>query len=399
MIEIKSSSTLRNQHIDFLRGIAILLVLLLHFHLAYHIDQSALTNIFSSNFINAIARNGNYGVTMFFVISGFLITSKSLERYGKLGNMDVLGFFILRFARIIPCLLLVLLVILFFNFIQIPIFKNNPGTTSLSLAYLSVLTFWHNVLMAKFGYFNYCLNIYWSLSVEEIFYLSFPILCLLLKRPRFLVSFWIALIILAPIYRCFYANNEIVSMYGYLSCFDAIAIGCCTALIINNIKFKKWSKQLKHHFIKIIQYAIAFALITIYLYADVANNMTMGFSLVAICTALLLAAGTIKQKFRNCNARKFKQIFCWFGENSYELYLFHIVVLALMRTIYHSSETLSNYSKLLWMAIFFFASIVLAGTIAKFYSQPTNKNIRQSLSLLRHQYDTQPENIQESGLP
>lgn len=55
----------RNQKIDFLRGIAILSVLVLHFNLAYHIEQSALTDIFSVNFINVVGHNGNYGIIMF----------------------------------------------------------------------------------------------------------------------------------------------------------------------------------------------------------------------------------------------------------------------------------------------------------------------------------------------
>jgi peptidoglycan/LPS O-acetylase OafA/YrhL len=126
--------------------------------------------------------------------------------------------------------------------------------------------------------------------------------------------------------------------------------------------------------------------------------MVMGFSLVAICTALLLVTGTIKQERKYRSANKFKQMICWFGKNSYELYLFHIIILALMRTIYPSG-TLGNYSKLLWMAIFFLISSILAEAIAKRYSQPANKNIRQSLFGLRQQDDIQTEYIQGNRLP
>src|ERR1700677_2645023 len=120
----------RNQKIDFLRGIAILSVLVLHFNLAYHIDQSALIDIFSVNFINIAGHNGNYGVVMFFVISGFLITSTSLERYGTVAKINLRRFYVFRFARIMPCLCLALLVITILNAIHIPIFENNPGSTS-----------------------------------------------------------------------------------------------------------------------------------------------------------------------------------------------------------------------------------------------------------------------------
>ncbi len=67
------------------------------------------------------------------------------------------------------------------------------------MAVLSVLTFWHNVLMQRAWYFNYAMNIYWSLSVEEMFYLVFPLLCLGLKRPVLIVAVWLLAIVLGAI--------------------------------------------------------------------------------------------------------------------------------------------------------------------------------------------------------
>src|SRR5260221_113591 len=117
-------SNYRNQQIDLLRGAAILVVLIMHFHFSYHLDQSALSNIFSVNFIKSVVSNGNYGVTLFFVISGFLITTTSLARYEVLSKIDIINFYIFRFARIMPCLILVLSLIALFNFLHIPIFEN-----------------------------------------------------------------------------------------------------------------------------------------------------------------------------------------------------------------------------------------------------------------------------------
>ena len=61
--------------------------------------------------IKALVRNGNYGVTMFFVISGYLITSTTTRRYGSLAQVDVPSFYAFRFARIVPCLVLALALI------------------------------------------------------------------------------------------------------------------------------------------------------------------------------------------------------------------------------------------------------------------------------------------------
>jgi peptidoglycan/LPS O-acetylase OafA/YrhL len=361
----------RNYKIDFLRGIAILAVLILHFNISYHLDQSALNHIFSKDFIKAVASNGNYGVTIFFVISGFLITSTSLERYETLGNVDALGFYIFRFARIMPCLLLVLGLISLFSFLHIAIFQNNPNSTSFALGIFSVLTFWHNVLMEKIGYFNYCLNIFWSLSVEEIFYMVFPLLCLLLKKTRFILLFLITLIIISPIYRSHYTENEIVALYGYLSCFDAIAIGCVAAIISQKIQLNVWLR-------KVLLYSAGLFITGVYFYSGIMENVVLGVSLMAIGTAVFLISVSSERMANNTATGLFGRMICWFGKNSYELYLFHIVVLALMKAMV-SRDTLGDYTKLLWMALFFGASVLVAGAISRFYSQPMNKKLRNLL--------------------
>ena len=103
--------TARNARIDVLRGIAICAVLLLHFTLAYGLKNSPLGTWLAPQLLKAIAYNGNFGVTIFFVISGFLITSNSLSRWGDLKDIDLRSFYLLRVARIMPSLLLVLAII------------------------------------------------------------------------------------------------------------------------------------------------------------------------------------------------------------------------------------------------------------------------------------------------
>lgn len=375
-------SNFRNYTIDFLRGVAILLVLVLHFNIAYHLDQSALNRIFSVNFIKAIASNGNYGVTIFFVISGFLITSTSLERYKKLGNLDLVGFYIFRFARIMPCLLLVLCLITLFNSLHIPIFQNHANTTSFVLGIFSVLTFWHNVLMEKIGYFNYCLNILWSLSVEEIFYIVFPLLCVFLKNTRFILLFFFSLIIISPIYRSHYTGSEIVALYGYLSCFDAIAIGCVAAIIANKIEFTNGLR-------KVVLYSASLFIVIIYFYSGIMENVVLGVSLMALATAVYLISASSEKAASN-NTSLLTRIICWFGKNSYELYLFHIVVLALMKEMV-SRDALGDYTKLVWAALFIGISVLVAGTISAYYSSPMNKRFRNILFAHRQQKIFSPQ--------
>ena len=71
---------LRNGRIDMTRGVSILLVLLHHFNIAYPLDGTTLSRVFGWGAVYAVLRNGNYGVTMFFVVSGYLITGNALRR-------------------------------------------------------------------------------------------------------------------------------------------------------------------------------------------------------------------------------------------------------------------------------------------------------------------------------
>jgi peptidoglycan/LPS O-acetylase OafA/YrhL len=60
-----ATQSFRDYRIDVLRGVSILLVLMLHFHLAYDLTASPFATLFPAKFVEAVARNGNYGVTIF----------------------------------------------------------------------------------------------------------------------------------------------------------------------------------------------------------------------------------------------------------------------------------------------------------------------------------------------
>jgi peptidoglycan/LPS O-acetylase OafA/YrhL len=161
-------------------------VLLHHFNIPYRLDDTALSELFGWPAVHALVRNGNYGVTLFFAISGFLITSNARFRWRNLSAIDASVFYRLRIARIMPCLVLLLVVVNMLAAMGLTIFQNHPEDgppVSFWLVDCASLMFWMNMLMAtKAGWVNYALCVLWSLSVEEVFYLSFPVACLGLRR-------------------------------------------------------------------------------------------------------------------------------------------------------------------------------------------------------------------------
>jgi peptidoglycan/LPS O-acetylase OafA/YrhL len=90
--------------IDVLRGLCILGVVLHHINIRIPFKNSAFGAWLSPAMNRILFWDGAYGVTVFFVISGFLITTWSLKRWGTPSRIDIRQFYRMRFARIVPCL-------------------------------------------------------------------------------------------------------------------------------------------------------------------------------------------------------------------------------------------------------------------------------------------------------
>jgi peptidoglycan/LPS O-acetylase OafA/YrhL len=371
-----STSGARNHPVDSLRGVAILCVLVLHFTLAYGLKNSPL-DVLPAWLLRA-AYQGNFGVTMFFTISGYLITATSLRRWGDLAHIEMRRFYRYRFARIMPCLLLALALIVVLGLFDVPFFSNTEGDRDLPASYFivaagSVLTFWHNQLMQSAGYFNYCLNVYWSLSVEEVFYLLLPAACLLLRKRMLIVLLCCAAIVAGPVYRGQHTDNEIYFMYGYLACFDAIAIGCLTALLAHSVR-------LAPRRARALRWVSSIVLAALYV-RGIGGHEVFGFTQVALASASFLfgaADGGEGGPGSNSgsSAGSGSGMLQWFGRHSYEIYLFHIIVLAAMRNLVVKAD-LGYWARLPWLLCFLLATALTAALVARYLSEPANIALRR----------------------
>lgn len=369
----------RNLSIDVLRGVAILLVLLHHFNIPYKLADTFLSfDIFGQSLIHAIARNGNYGVTMFFVISGFLITSHSLQRWGGLHQLNAKTFYWSRTARILPSLILLLLIVNGLGLLELKPFMNqapNGVEVSTQLVNFAALTFWMNQLIIDYGWVNYALGVLWSLSVEEVFYVSFPIACLVFKKEKWLVLFWLLFIVIAPIYRFYHQGESGAYLYGYFASFDGIAMGCIAAIVAKRIKFNRPTPQF-------ILVTIATIMAGFYLFAPIAKTNLFGISLMALGTATLLVLSV--NTWHSSSVQQPNKLtlgLASIGRHSYEIYLFHLVVLGLIKVAFVPRSVQAD-SKVWLLLLFLCGTLLLSYGIARFYSNPLNYWMRQKI--LRH---------------
>ncbi|MDQ8034045.1 MAG: acyltransferase [Bordetella sp.] len=353
----------RDDRIDIMRGLSILLVLLHHFNIAYPLRDMPL--------VHAVARNGNYGVTIFFVISGFLVTRNALERWGGLRAIAPASFWLLRLARIVPTLVLTLVLVDALALAGLPLFGNRAGSAvSLWTTNAAALSGWMNVLVIREGWINYPLGVMWSLSVEMAFYLLFPVACVLLRRGARLLALAALLIAMGPLYRLANQGDGEAWLYGYLACFDAIAIGCCAAVLSRR---RAWP-ALRRPFVRPL---VGVAMAALYLAWPISQSNVLGASAMALGAAvLLLGATTVSPSSTSLVRRLLSRC----GRDCYEIYLLHLLVLGLLRTWLPPAQC-QGVGRVGLLCVFIVGSSLLGVLVSRGYSTPLNQGLRRWLHL------------------
>lgn len=162
--------------LDHLRALAISYVLLFHYFILSGGEPE---------WLPGFAKFGWTGVDLFFVLSGFLISSQLFLQIKQGQLMSFRSFFLKRFFRIVPAFLVT--VGLYFC---VPVFREKESLPPL----WKFLTFTQNLglNLKDFGTFSHA----WSLCVEEHFYLALPLLLMLLQYTKLTRRAWWVLIVL-----------------------------------------------------------------------------------------------------------------------------------------------------------------------------------------------------------
>ena len=302
--------------IDGLRAIAVVSVIF------YHAENSI------KNF--KILSGGFVGVDIFFVISGFLITSIILKELKSTGSFSFKNFYIKRIKRIIPALLFVFTI----TFPFIWLFFVPSSFIDFSKSLFSSLFFVSNHFFYLSGELYDSENSLlkplmhtWSLSIEEQYYIIFPLILTLIFKffknkmfKIFLLIFSISL--LSMIY--IFPKNESLAFFSFFTRFWELLLGGMVAIL--HIQ-KKNIQKINHNLYSIL--GLMMIVFSIFFYNDLTKSPYIPTLLPVLGTSLIIY-------FNNENGIVYKilslKYLVFLGLISYSLYLWHYPIFAIGRT-------------------------------------------------------------------
>jgi len=179
--------------LDGVRGVAVLLVFISHFHWILSPDPF-LTKVTPWHFINRTFEAGFMGVDIFFVLSGFLITSLLMKDRSTNQKNLFRRFYRRRALRLLPALYALLIADFFFSR-----WENFPGDIQWRTTWHAILFLNNWNIVNNFGEAQNDLGHLWSLGIEEQFYLIWPLTIWLLAKLKIPSKMMIPLILFASL--------------------------------------------------------------------------------------------------------------------------------------------------------------------------------------------------------
>jgi peptidoglycan/LPS O-acetylase OafA/YrhL len=381
--DLTSAAGHRYDTVDLLRGYAILGVILLHVSNYLSISGQTIGASFPKWLQYLVFSEGGNGVSAFFAISGFLITLVSIKRFGSLAGLSLKTFYRIRFARIAPPLLLLLMILSLLHLYGPAEFHIDPRVGSLPHALFAALTFQINWFEAVHGWLPASWTVLWSLSIEEMFYLAFPLLCAALLPRKWGRHFFFAILVFligfGPFARTpWYTHNDIWGYQSYLGNLDNVALGCLFGLLAHRLS--ESSSLLRSRwplYFQLIGAAMALFIIDWmwpkaifgWRIKHVLGASGTDVTILGLGTCLVMLGSALKD---NRGSRMTLPI-RWLGRYSYEVYLSHVLVIIPVFSLYlkfHRGP----------VAIWVIVTIILCGVLGHYFSvlfsEPMNRRLR-----------------------
>jgi peptidoglycan/LPS O-acetylase OafA/YrhL len=220
-------------NLDAIRSIACLMVLLSHILSEYLSEYYADAWWFDNPVTKFVLMNGGFGVQIFFTLSGFLITYLILREIQDTGHLNLSSFYIRRILRIWPVYFLVVaFVFIVYTGVKSLLGKNSPTHEQLWMSLLFLSNYDLIRILSTPGlYDNGMLSLTWSVSVEEQFYLFWPLIFASVA-PRHFKSAILLVIITAIAFSAINQSDKILVYHHTVSNFLFLGTGALLGYLV-----------------------------------------------------------------------------------------------------------------------------------------------------------------------
>jgi peptidoglycan/LPS O-acetylase OafA/YrhL len=308
---------------------------------------------------------GFIGVDIFYVISGFLITGLLIREIERTGTINFKEFYARRFKRLLPTSFFVLAITAVFSWLLIPATMRSSLGRDIIAAGLYVSNYlfaWWQADYQNLDATPSPVIHYWSLAVEEQFYLLWPLLILLffvvatkLKKKIALTVLVAAVTALSFVFSIYQTETSpIWAFYSLPTRAWELGLGALLVLL-PPIKTKKLVGLI----------GFVFVIASAFIFNETTAFPGLNAVLPVLGTVMLIATINSWPPFLNDVANS--RLFQWLGEISYPLYLWHWPLLVLPSTYF--ARPLAIYERI----IAIFATIVLADLTHRFIEEPFRK--------------------------
>jgi peptidoglycan/LPS O-acetylase OafA/YrhL len=308
--------------------------------------------------------NGGYGVQLFFILSGYLITALLLREEAQYGRIALRAFWIRRILRIWPLYYLIVLV----GFVLLPGLDGQLGTSSyrimLGTHLVPFLGFLGNWSMILCGPLPDWLSVLWSVCVEEQFYLIVPLFIATIS-PRFRRPLVIGLILSSIAVRgvcAVFFSSQLMIVFNTFAQFDTLLSGVLLALVLgwqrHRPRLTTWLRWLQWP----LYLTIGWVMSQPHLGHGTTWHRTWDFVWVWLCGLGVVVVAIWGQGWL-CAALSYCRV-VWLGKISYGLYMYHEIALWTRERFFDRLGWFPNKDELLAIATL---ALVIALAAASYY--------------------------------
>jgi len=358
---------MRLDGIDVLRGTAVIFVVIYHFFV--------LLGLNSNPMFHYIHSFGLFGVSLFFIISGYLIYRSidySISTHGMKRGLK--KYTLHRLFRILPAY--------YFNFLIVLIM----ATSFIGASYLYSLGFFKQILshLTFLSYFVYkdagfgINGAYWTLSIEMLWYIVAPLLFIFIKKDRYLVLLFMASILYLigldfSLYDSFLGMNKNDSNYMLLKFFLSFQLPGQLIYFITGILIYKYIQK-PINIANKYKYLISFFILAFFIYISSQYNLLTIFSLnnifILFCVSILFIL------LHNSYQPKIMQPIEWIGKISFSIYLWHMPILYILK---HTSAL--DYLSLASVTAVFIIVLFIISSLSYYLIEEAGFSMRKRLEI------------------